>query len=310
VQNKIREILKPNYNILKGVARRGRLYWTPLILLVVSGVILVVMAFVAYFKLSPQNLELFLFLALGVGLCVFVFLILILIPQHRILNRDTGFLWDDLDIVKNLYQTYYDDKKVGITIEKIEVNPILNGFENSFFLSDDKFKYIYTTKNWYELPVAVYRGKYSFYNETIIIKKHKTNEKSTEEIIATLTPGNLIDHKSDFKSESIDFNKHFNVKGKDLIKITKLLTPSIIDKMVNLEPQMFKNKEIQLGTDFAKIIFSDLHIERLNRWDYGLADFRSRIMTVNGLIKKIILKVQIDLNIFEESKAALTPFLS
>jgi hypothetical protein len=74
--------------------------------------------------------------------------------------------------------------------------------------------------------------------------------------LAIITTDSLGSHKSVFESESIEFNKRFNVNGKDLQKITRFFSPSQIQKMLDVNKNAFTGRKISIFSNSAGVPLS------------------------------------------------------
>jgi hypothetical protein len=134
------------------------------------------------------------------------------------------------ELIGKIYNSFLKEKSKTTKINGFAQSTTKKGLSNELTFENELFRYKFSTETWKEISISSglmsnrYRRntRYVYY---VIYRLLKLPIEFTAigDDLAIITTDSLGSHKSVFESESIEFNKRFNVNGKDLQKITPFL---------------------------------------------------------------------------------------
>jgi uncharacterized membrane protein len=131
-------------------------------------------------------------------------------------------------------------------------------------------------------------------------------ESPSKKIIATLTTSAKDAKAQTFVSESIDFNKNFVAQGSDLLSVTKVFSPKVIDAINKLGPEKYKSKTVTIREDNVFVRNTKARVQ-LNS-DLPIGVFNFSVFSLNEAANRIIRKLDRDFELFKTFGLLLAPF--
>jgi hypothetical protein len=316
MKDEVKKLIEPHKERINEIVRTNRIgLW-----FIISG-FLVMFATLIYLIVAMVALDdektsvITKFVPLG---GVIIFLILggigfFILRKRRRSFGDNEFITQDEKTLFALYESYLKEHHKTTSIQRANVRKVDDKTVVSFFFKNELFEYLFETRTWKKVT-----GRYGgfsrygnrqhvyYYVQYVFRKKVAGSDANEGVLIAEINTDSVMNHKSDFESESIPFNKMFNVNGQDLLAITKMFTPKVIDQMVTIGANVYKKRITRVLDNSAGITFSK------ERTDYNphfaLSDFNMLKFSYNSIINGIIKKIETDMSIFLELRTAVSPF--
>jgi hypothetical protein len=326
MKEKILELLAP----LKGAILKKRWNFISTIALICVGIILIAVGFGLGF-LSPSNAEFYLY-AIGVVLII-VGSIYFKRAKDELLVIAKSYE-DDGKLAEAIYKTYFE--------EKDSINEVIsvNWFENKdgwdcqeLTINSGGTKYLVATEKKSANIATVddvapgigavvakmglgYIGagiasnsrsiKYTYLMNYRVTKFSDSAEIPSKELIAMFYQSVNPLKKSDFVSESIDFNKNFAVKGKDNFAMTKAFTPVVIDGINTIGAQKYSGTTGLLYENNISIYTQEPRVNLNSTLPISAFDFSG--FFIKGIAERLIQKLDDDYHQYVKLKSLIKPF--